>query len=336
MVNTPSHLPTSAIGLINYDDPHQRTFKSLRLGITKACNLSCVYCVPPGFTLVEDEADLSAKELIYLTGLIKEVAGITKLRLTGGEPLISPKLEQILIGVKELNFADVGLTTNGVYLKKRLHLLNHIPQIRLNVSLDTLAKDKFLKITGYDKLEQILAGIDEALKLKLPIKINMLLLKDMNADDILAMLDFCFKKNLVCRFIELMKMGHIASSNYEDKFLSSKDLLSLVSNKYTIKELAKPKHSTAIYYQAVNFGKFGIIANETVPFCQDCDRLRLTSCGELYGCISQARPMSLKPLLKLNREKAKAELVVILQKSMKQKQLYKFKGSSTIMQTIGG
>lgn len=317
---------------------HGRLFKTLRLSITDVCNLKCGYCVPNNALAVYDRP-LPPEEIMYLVYLIKQVAGIEKVRITGGEPLISKNFLTIMRAVASFKFKSIGITTNATYLSGYLADIKKIcPDTLLNVSLDTLDDKKFKSISGKSGVSNVLEALKQAAQMALPLKVNMVPRKGFNFEDIMPVLDFCIEYGITCRFIELMKMGHITPAQFNKEFVSLKEILSVISKKYSIKKMPAKKHATAVYYALEDFKntKFGIIANESAPFCVDCCRLRLTSQGMLYGCLSNSNALSIKHLLKIPKKQAIISLQQILIQAMQHKQTLYFSGSSNVMKSLGG
>ena len=198
-------------------DCYNRTFRSLRVSITGDCNLACTYCDPSNRCEPKHKKELSAADIIKVVNWLVDILNIEKIRLTGGEPLITPKLDQILPSIKNLSNKDLSLTTNGQFLKQKAEYLNNNGIKRLNISLDTLDAVKFRSITGGGNLQRTLDGIDEALSQGMKLKVNMVPVRQLNDDEIVSMLDYCLEKNIELRYIELMQMGHLQS---REKYLA--------------------------------------------------------------------------------------------------------------------
>ncbi len=313
-----------------------RQFRNLRLSLTAACNYACTYCVPDGKRLLAADHELDGEQMISLVRLLVDVAGIDKLRITGGEPLLSPKFDKILPAVMQLGLADVSLTTDGQLVPRKIDTLATSGIKRINVSLDTLDADYFRKIARSGDLATVLEGIELLQAHDIKIKVNMVPMKGHNDHQILPMLEYCLARNIELRFIELMNMGHLqASAAYSQQFFSMADILTLIGTRYQYSEIDAPYDSTAVRY-GVEGGVFGIIANESAPFCQSCSRLRLASNGYLYGCLSSAEYHDLTPLVDLEENFAVARLQKILNAALADKQMVSFRGETTVMKFIGG
>lgn len=318
-------------------DAQGRRFRNLRVSLTAACNYACTYCVPDGKRLQAAVAELSAVELLRAVRLLVESAGIDKLRITGGEPLLSPKFDEFLPAVMELPLKDVAVTTNGQFLPKKANLIAASGLKRINVSLDTLNALRFRSIAKSGDLATVLAGIDLMLEAGLGVKVNMVPMKSANVDQILPMLDYCLGRGIELRFIELMNMGHLKySAVYQRDFFGMDDILALIGRRYEFARTDAAYDSTSVRYEIPGRGVFGIIANESEPFCASCTRLRLSSNGYLYGCLSSTRRHPIADLLQLPDDQAKTILQTRLMGALGNKQTVQFKGEVTVMKFIGG
>ena len=264
-----------------------RRFKNLRVSLTAACNYACTYCVPDGKRLMPAKQELTALELLKLVSYLKDAAGIDKVRVTGGEPLITPKFDEFLMGLGALGFEDVSLTTNAQKLSEKIDVIEAAGIKRLNISLDTLNPLKFKQIARSGDLATVLDGIAAAQARGLKLKINMVPMRTVNRDDVLPLLKFCLERDIELRFIELMRMGHLnQGQGFAQDFLSMQSLLDLIGESFEFERTDAPFDSTAVRFDIPGQGTFGIIANESEPFCSACTRLRLSSDGYLYGCLS--------------------------------------------------
>ena len=313
-----------------------RRFSNLRVSLTAACNYACTYCVPDGKRLIQAQNELSADTLLKAVTLLQQAAGIDKVRVTGGEPLVTPKFDEFLLGVMALSLEDVSITTNGQLLLAKRDVIKASGIRRLNVSLDTLNPMRFKRIARGGDLDTVIRGIDAMLALGIRLKINMVPLGSQNDSDILPMLDFCLERNIELRFIELMRMGHLrGSSSFDADFIGMDTLLERIGEKYEFSRTDAPHDSTAARFQIPGRGVFGIIANESEPFCRTCTRLRLSSDGHLYGCLSNARRQYIGDLVDLPSHKALPKLQGMLVSALNDKKLA-FQGEVTVMKFIGG
>ena len=333
-------LATSAHGRRLIDmivDAQGRRFRNLRVSLTAACNYACTYCVPDGKRLQAAVSELSAAELLRAVRLLVESAGIDKLRITGGEPLLSPKFDEFLPAVMKLPLKDVSVTTNGQFLPKKADLIAAAGLRRINVSLDTLNALRFRSIAKSGDLATVLDGIDRMVDAGLKVKVNMVPMKSANVDQILPMLDYCLERDIELRFIELMNMGHLKySATYQRDFFGMDDILALIGRRYEFARTDAAYDSTSVRYEIPGRGVFGIIANESEPFCASCTRLRLSSNGYLYGCLSSTKRHPIADLLQLPDDQAKTLLQTRLMGALGDKQTVQFKGEVTVMKFIGG
>lgn len=314
-----------------------RQFRNLRLSLTAACNYACTYCVPDGKRLLAADAELSATDMARSVRLLIDTAGIDKLRITGGEPLLSPKFDELLPAVMEMGLSDVSLTTNGQLLPRKAALVIDAGLRRINISLDTLNAGHFREIARSGDLATVLHGVDLMLDAGLKVKVNMVPMRHKNDDQILPMLDYCLDRGIELRFIELMNMGHLqGNALFQRQFFGMQEILDVIAQQYAFARDDAPFDSTAARFRISNRGNFGIIANESEPFCKTCTRLRLSSNGHLYGCLSNAKSYDLNDVLALPDTLAMVRLQDILGQALADKQLSSFSGEVTVMKFIGG
>ncbi len=319
-------------------DRQGRRFRNLRISLTAACNYACTYCVPDGKRLVAAQDELSAEAMVRGVAYLIEAAGIERLRITGGEPLVSPKLDPFLHEVSKLGLDDISLTSNGQLLSRKLPLLLDCGIRRLNISLDTLDTGEFRAIARGGDLATVLKGLEEARAAGLKIKINMVPLRGKNLDQVLPLLDYCLERGFELRFIELMRMGHLARdpNAFHQQFVGLEELLALIRTTHEFVQADAPLDATALRYRVPGEGYFGVIANESVPFCRTCSRLRLSSTGWLHGCLSSSNRHYIGDLLEKPRHEALPALQRLLVKALADKQDVAFSGGVTVMKIIGG
>lgn len=319
-------------------DSHGRRFRNLRISLTAACNYACTYCVPNGKRLVAAQNELSAEEMVRGVGYLIKAAGINQLRITGGEPLITPKLDYFLKGVSRLGLQDISLTSNGQLLSSKLPLLLDSGIRRLNISLDSLNPESFRTMARGGDLSTVLRGLKDAKDAGMKIKLNMVPVRGQNLDQVLPLLDYCLENGFELRFIELMRMGHLSAdgSQFHRQFVGLKELLEIIAQRYEYAQAPAPIDATALRYQVAGSGFFGVIANESVPFCRTCSRLRLSSTGWLHGCLSSNNKHYIGNLLGIPIETAMPELQQLLGQALRDKQGVAFTGGELIMKSIGG
>ena len=318
-------------------DARGRRFRNLRVSLTAACNYACTYCVPNGRKLMAARDELNVDALLRAVRLLVDVAGIDKLRITGGEPLIASSFDGFVRGLHELDLADVAVTTNGQFLASKLDLLDASPITRINLSLDTLNPLAFRCLARSGDLKTVLEGLEAALAKGFKVKVNMVPLRTGNLDQVLPLLDYCLERNVELRMIELMNMGHLkSSSQFHREYVGMDELLEIIAAKYEYERTDAPYDSTAVRFAIEGKGYFGVIANHSEPFCASCTRLRLSSDGNLYGCLSSARHHPIHDLLHLPPDLAKTTLQHRLSQALQDKQLTAFSGETTVMKFLGG
>ncbi|NIF16847.1 radical SAM protein [Pantoea sp. Cy-639] len=319
-------------------DRQGRRFRNLRVSLTAACNYACTYCVPDGKRLVAAHDELSADALAQGVAYLVEAAGIERLRITGGEPLVSPRLPAFLEAVARLGLEEISLTTNGQLLARKLTLLRDAGIRRLNVSLDTLDPQAFRRIARGGDLACVLQGMAQASAAGMAIKVNMVPMRGQNLDQVLPLLDYCLEHGYELRFIELMRMGHLARDGkaFLEQFVGLDTLLALIGERHAFEQAPRPLDATALRYHIPGKGHFGVIANESVPFCRACSRLRLSSTGWLHGCLSSGSRHFVGDLLDKPRHQALPALQRLLVKALADKQDVAFSGDVMVMKVIGG
>jgi GTP 3',8-cyclase len=318
-------------------DSQGRRFRNLRVSLTAACNYACDYCVPNGKRLVAAEDELSADQMVRAVELLVAAAGIDKLRITGGEPLVSPKFDVFVPAVMKQPLRDVSITTNGQLLERKADLIVSAGIKRLNVSLDTLDATMFPRIARGGDLATVLRGIEAMLSAGVKLKINMVPMRHANLDQVVPMLEFCMDRGIELRYIELMNMGHLKwSPEYARQFVGQAEILQTIGKRFEFVRTDAAYDSTSIRYDVSDQGVFGIIANESEPFCSACTRLRLSSNGFLYGCLSNTHRHFIGGLLDLPDHLALVRLQGLLVKALGDKQSHSFRGEVTVMKFIGG
>ncbi len=318
-------------------DAHGRRFRNLRISLTAACNYACTYCVPDGKRLLPAAQELNAQQMLRAVELLMDSAGIEKLRITGGEPLLSPKFDEFLPAVMQLGLQDVSVTTNGQLVPRKLDIIRESGLKRINISLDTLDAEAFRSIARSGDLATVQAGINQLLELGIRIKINMVPMRHQNTSQILPLLRYCLERDIELRFIELMNMGHLKTGNaYHNQFFGMDEILELIGESFEFERTDAPFDSTSVRFKIPGQGYFGVIANESEPFCSSCTRLRLSSNGHIYGCLSNAASHDINNLLELDADAARAGMQRVLGLALADKQDLSFRGEVTVMKFIGG
>ncbi len=281
-------------------DTFGRVHRNLRVSLTDRCNLRCTYCMPNDFAAwLPSDHQLTTDELVRVIDIaVKE--GINEVRLTGGEPLLRPDIVEIVARINAIeNAPTLTMTTNALTLEKVAKPLADAGLTRINISLDTLDRDRFKLMTHRDRIDDVFAGIKAAQDAGInPIKINAVLLKGLNADEAPALLDWALTNNLALRFIEQMPLD--AGGIWErSSLVTADDIYADLSQKFELTPCDGRGSSPAEEF-FVNGGPatVGIIGSVTRPFCGACDRLRLTSDGQLRSCLFSLEEMDLRTAMR--------------------------------------
>ncbi|MCQ2856208.1 GTP 3',8-cyclase MoaA [Helicobacter pylori] len=264
-------------------DSFNRVIDYIRVSVTKQCNFRCQYCMPAmPLDFFDDEELLPLDNVLeFLKIAIDE--GVKKIRITGGEPLLRKGLDEFIAKLHAYNKeVALVLSTNGFLLKKMAKDLKNAGLSRVNVSLDSLKSDRVLKISQKDALKNALEGIEESLKVGLKLKLNTVVMKGVNDDEILELLEYAKNRSMQIRYIEFMENTHAKSLV---KGLKEREILDLIAQKYKIMETEKPKQGSSKIYTLENGYQFGIIAPHSDDFCQSCNRIRLASDGKICPCL---------------------------------------------------
>jgi len=285
----------------NLKDVLGRAVKDLRISVTDRCNFRCSYCMPlDKYEWINRREILTFEEITRLARLFVGM-GVEEIRLTGGEPLLRHGLENLVIqlaGIKEVK--DLSLTTNASLLREKAEALAKAGLKRINVSLDTVNPEKFQVMTRRNDLANVLEGLFAAKRLGLhPIKINSVIQRGVNEDDILDLVEFSRQNGFWLRFIEYMDVGN--SNNWvSDKMVSKKEILDAINARHPLKEVGRHDASApAVNYEFLDgIGNIGVIASVTEPFCIGCTRARLTADGKLVTCLFSDKGHDLKKLMR--------------------------------------
>jgi cyclic pyranopterin phosphate synthase len=283
-------------------DSFGRAHDNLRISVTDRCNIRCFYCMPEtGVQFMERNEILSFEEIERFVRVAVRL-GITKLRITGGEPLVRrdlPVLIRKLVAIPGIR--DLALTTNAVLLEEMAQPLYEAGLRRINIHLDTLDPERFKKITRRDDLSRVLAGIDACLRLGYgPVKLNAVAVKGLTEPDIVPIARFCRERNIEPRFIEFMPLDaqHLWD---RARVLSADEMIRVLSREISpLVDIPDrdPRAPATEYRYADNGGRVGFIASVTRPFCLNCNRIRLTSDGKLRYCLFAIEEADVKSLLR--------------------------------------
>jgi len=279
-----------------------RALRDLRISVMDRCNFRCVYCMPedkfhPGFKFLPSKERLSFDEMLRLVRIFTKL-GVTKIRITGGEPLLRVNLTDFIGDLSTIdNIKDIALTTNGVLLKKYAYELKASGLDRITVSLDSIDSNEFKLMTGgRGDLDRVLSGIDEAQRAGFQrIKINAVIKKGINENNILKMVEYFRDQPVILRFIEYMDVGTINDWQQQETIPSS-EIIELISNKWSlspIKQNYKGEVASRFIFDDIGT-EIGFISSMTNPFCGSCTRARLSSDGKLYNCLFASTGMDIK------------------------------------------
>jgi len=277
-------------------DQYGRIKRKLRISVTDRCNFKCTYCMPehPEWMKKQDLLSFEAL-LIFCRYMVQQ--GIENIRITGGEPLMRQGVVHFirdLQSLRAIGLKRISMTTNGHYLAKYAEQLKHAGLDDLNISLDSLDADQFKKLTKKD-LAPVLKGIEAAQKVSIPFKINCVLMKGQNDDQIVPMVKWAKQQQIPLRFIEFMPLD--GDQHWTDQaVVSEAEILAQLKAHYQIQVLQQ-QHEPARQYQLDGQYCIGIISTITHSFCGDCDRIRLTAQGELYNCLFAQQGLNIKPYL---------------------------------------
>jgi cyclic pyranopterin phosphate synthase len=321
-------------------DPQGRKFPYLRLSLTNVCNFSCDYCLPDGYQCENKKEFLSLNEIKNTVSAFAEL-GTHKIRLTGGEPTLRKDfIDCIKIIDQTPGIDQIALTTNGYKLQKNIKSWVDAGLTHLNVSVDTLDANLFNSLTGHNRLKEILQGIDYALTLPLKkIKLNAVLLKNVNSHQFDQYTILLKNKNISIRFIELMQTGD--NYDYFNKYHVSAQVLKnyLFINGWTEKLKEKASGPAIEYVHPEYEGSFGVIAPYSKDFCDSCNRLRMSSTGDFHLCLFGEKGFSVRNLMQSDsqREILKSQLCELLSKKRNQHFLHdNDTGITPNLSSIGG
>ena len=282
-----------------------RPLRNLRLSVTDRCNLRCQYCMPEQEYVWLPRPDVLRFEEIARLVHVFTAIGIDRVRLTGGEPLLRrdlPALVRMLAATGRLE--DIALTTNGILLAQLAHPLRDAGLQRVTVSLDTLRPDRFLALSRLDAHAAVLEGIRSAREVFGPVKLDAVILRGTNDDEIVPLMEYARANEAEIRFIEFMDVGGATSWSIE-KVVGRLEMLEILAREYgTIDEIREESSAPAQRFQLPDGTVFGIVASTTTPFCRTCDRSRLTADGLWYRCLYATSGLDLRGPLRAGHSDA--------------------------------
>ncbi len=281
-------------------DNHGRPINYLRLSVTDRCNLRCFYCMPEeGINYLPKKELLTYEEMERMIGVMAKL-GISKVRITGGEPFLRRDLIPFLWKISEIaGIKEIHITTNGVLTAAHIPELKAIGIKSVNLSIDTLDRENFKKITRRDELPKVLHCLDELLKSDIAVKINAVVMDGKNIDDLIPLAELSKNAPIDVRFIEEMPFNG-EGNHYPTLLWTHKKIMDLLKQQYPeIYKIADPANSTSYNYQIPNYkGTVGVIAAFTRSFCGTCNRIRVTAQGILKTCLYDEGVLDIKKLMR--------------------------------------
>lgn len=273
-------------------DQHGRVIRKLRVSLIDACNLRCFYCMPENAQFMPRKNLLSVDELETICSYLV-ARGIDEVRLTGGEPTMRREFDDIVRRLGRLELRKFGLTSNGLILKNKLPLLLESNCRHLNISLDSLQADKFHTIVRRRGFNEVFDCILTAKELGFDLKLNIVMIRGVNDDEILDFVKFSADYDIEIRFLELMRIGQV-SNKENHKYISADEILERIKSYYGIQTSNVPFDSTSFVFSVSNGARVGFIASESKPFCGTCSRWRLTADGYLRACLMSEKGVKLR------------------------------------------
>ncbi len=297
MIEQPSTGLESEAALV---DRFGRRVTYLRLSVTDRCDLRCLYCMGPEVRFLPRHQILSLEEMLEVVRAFVAL-GVTKVRLTGGEPLVRRNLLWLMREVARLpGLAELVLTTNGTRLGILAQEIRDAGVRRINVSLDTLRPERFAHITGNTRHAEVLAGIEAALRAGFErIKLNAVILRHRNHDEVTDLVGFAVARGINISFIEEMPLGRVGEHDRAEAFYSSDEIQADLARHFTLVPTTETTGGPARYFRIPDTDtRVGFIAPHSHNFCGDCNRVRVTADGRLLLCLGQEHSMDLRPVLR--------------------------------------
>lgn len=275
-----------------------RVHKDFRISVTDRCNFRCQYCMPEeGLDWLKREELLSFEEITRITKILVENYGINSVRLTGGEPTLRANLSDLISMLSELPI-EIALTTNGISLDKNAHNFRSAGLHRVNISIDSLKAERFKEITLRDDMKKVITGIEASIEAGLsPVKINVVVMRGINDDEIIEFAKFGRERGVIVRFIEFMPLD--ADEKWSTlSVVSLEEIFSAINSVYPL-EVVKRSNAPASRFRYIDGqGEIGIVASVTQKFCDTCDRIRITADGQFRNCLFSNEEFDLKEALR--------------------------------------
>lgn len=281
-------------------DPFGRKIDYLRISVTDRCDFRCTYCMDEDVTFMPRDHILSLEEIVHVAKTFISM-GTKRIRITGGEPLVR---KNILWAIEQIanteGLEELTITTNGSQLYKMAQSLLDVGVSRINISLDTLKAERFYALTRRDKFQQVIDGIEAVSKLPFKrLKINSVMLKNHNDDELFDLAQFALERKMDISFIEEMPLGVITDHNRAATYLSSDDVINTLGRHYKLTPSSSTTSGPTRYYQVAGYDhKIGVISPHSHNFCDTCNRVRLTAEGRLLLCLGNEHAKDLKTVLR--------------------------------------
>jgi len=308
-------------------DPHGRRIHKLRVQLTDACNFRCFYCMPEKVKFTPPLELLTPLEFKAICSNLVEL-GIDEIRVSGGEPLVRSDFDEIIERLSRLPLCRLGLTTNGYFLQEKLAFLKQTSCRHINISLDSLREERFKAITKTSHFRTVYESAIKAKVMGFPIKINVVVLKGINDDEIFDFIKFSAQYQIEVRFLELIKIGpyYKTHSNF---FISAQEMITTIEEKEKLYPQSVNSDSTSFNFLTESGGRIGFIASESQPFCGFCSRWRLTATGKLRACLMSEAGVNLRGV-------SKSEYPLLLKSALKMKPIERLPSLKQPMYQIGG
>lgn len=314
---------------------------ALRLSVTDRCNQRCLYCLPPeGASLVRHEDVLRFEEMLSFVQATRRRFGLSKIRLTGGEPLVRRGIVGFVGSLGAMQPPDLAMTTNARRLASVASDLHRAGLKRINVSLDTLDAAVYRDLTRGGDLAEVFAGIDTALEVGIrPVKLNMVVLRGVNEGEVVAVARFAMERGCPVRFLEVMPIG-AAGPRHRDWLVPAAEVRARLAEELALEPLPREPGSSSREYRARDAagreGRVGFISPCTEPFCEDCRRLRLTATGRLLGCLARSEGIDIRPLLRRAGPVDEDAVAEAIEAALDLKRAGRFFADQQLMAGIGG
>lgn len=273
-------------------DSHNRWIHKLRVQLTDACNFRCFYCMPKDAKFLPPNELLSADEIVALCSALVDL-GVDEIRVTGGEPTIRREFPEIIERLSDLSVSKLGLTTNGYVLSRHLEFLRTTRLRHINISLDSLQAEKFNHITRTQKFDKVMESILRARDSGFTVKLNMILFRGINSDEVPDFVAFSENQGIEVRFLEYMNIGPQYKET-QGMFISAGEIIASLEKCTSLESVRMPHDSTSFNFVTPKGGRIGFIASESKPFCGACSRLRLSATGKLRACLMSENGIELR------------------------------------------